>query len=630
MRLGQVRLFINKHPRAAIIMACALLSGSCALFFRDSLTPIFRRTSTQEQPVSYKYVRIPISRKENTYKRIRVAHPFTMNKVRFQLTPTGGTLINVGVVRRHSNSTDLMEIRFTAYTKRRLRKQVYVDSTRKFAPGEHANYLIENFAFSKESDANEIFCEIENRSQHKDSGGKPDFAFIVPEQCYRRRPGDFNVILIVYDTLRADHLGCYGYHRDTSPNIDEFAKNGVLFKQAITPAPRTRPAHYSLFTSLYPRAPLSGKPSLPDEFGPINMDTPLASLLRENGYYTVAFTNGGLISSSFGFAKGFNLYWETRGDKAIDRDSGDTKQIFNEAYRWLEENAEIRFFMFLHTYECHAPYRGDYFASADAPEDLNTERIALYDSEIRRADSYFGELIGKLRSMNLMRETLIVFCSDHGEEFGDHYQESDIIPPAPGPLVAENQTVGHGHSLYEELLRVPMIFHVPGIEPRERVIENQVQLMDIFPTILDFLDVEYDGPMQGTSLMDLIITGERNDDPPAISGWTAAGPHRKSIRKNGYKYIWIENVDEFNLLTFKNLHQHELYDVINDPPEKQNIYDQNRELAADFHKILQDHLASLHAIEEASSQAQEEEDAAEESALDSSLVDQLKALGYLE
>ena len=160
MILKQFRTFISLYPTTTTIFLCIVILGACAILWRDSITTVFKRIRTQEETLSYKHIRVPISEEEDTYKRIRVAYPTNRDKVRFQLAPMDKALINVGVVRNHSDRKDLKEIRFIAYKKGWLRKKIYVNVIGQFAPGEQANYLIKDFPFSMESEANEIFCEI--------------------------------------------------------------------------------------------------------------------------------------------------------------------------------------------------------------------------------------------------------------------------------------------------------------------------------------------------------------------------------------------------------------------------------------------------------------------------------------
>jgi arylsulfatase A-like enzyme len=256
---------------------------------------------------------------------------------------------------------------------------------------------------------------------------------------------------------------------------------------------------------------------------------------------------------------------------------------------------------------------------------------ALYDGHIRKADALFGQLIEKLESLDLLSATVIVIVSDHGEEFCDHFIEE--APPKSPSLIPQISYVNHGHSVYDELIRVPVIFYLPGLQPETSILENQVRLIDVMPTVLDYLGISYDGPVQGTSLLPLIKKGERLYDPPVISEHLLYGYERKSIRVNGYKYIHTMNPANVNNANgnghFWNSPRYALFDLKNDPEEMNNIYDQNKELAKEYHTILEQTLeesAEINSTLQKNFQSMEGEPA--ESRLD--LADTLKALGYLQ
>ncbi len=455
-------------------------------------------------------------------------------------------------------------------------------------------------------------------------------ACLAPAVFQRRQARQMNVLMLSFDTLRPDHLSGYGYARETSPNLDRFAAQGVLFTQAISPAPWTTPAHYSLFTGLYPSAHKNHRSAAE----PFANDPTLARRLRDDGYYTVGITGGGSISARFGMANGFNAYREyssypntthpTRSWKHQD----DIGRTFDDAEAWLEANADTRFFLFLHHFESHDPYEDGHFLDDDVGDDLLARRKALYDGDIRHADAFFGRLLDKLRELDLLSNTIIVFLSDHGEEFHEHYVESDVIPPRSKKLVPEISYVDHAHSLYDELLRVPLVFHVPGLEPARRVLDNQVRLIDVMPTILDLVDVAPFGPIQGESLVPLMRGGERERDPPALAESTYWGPERKAIRMGGYKYVWIPNLESKTKRTYKGIEQYELFDLTGDPRETTNLYLARPELAEKMHHAL---LGELKASLDLHQQLQQQRpESGEQTEVEDDVLDALKALGYLD
>jgi len=324
-----------------------------------------------------------------------------------------------------------------------------------------------------------------------------------------------NLLVISIDTLRADHLGCYGYPKPTTPGIDRFSRESVLFRTAIAHAPSTEPSHASIFTSMIPahhgalrakRMPISKKV------------VTMAEILRSAGYRTVSFNGGGQVGASYGFDRGFELY---------ESSPGRFSEKVTAAIDWLERNADEEFFMFLHTYEVHAPYdppagrlklfETDYKGALPgviAPgllmkinagelqiDEADARHIVnVYDAGIRSVDDAFGKLMAHLRSTQLLDRTLIVFTSDHGEEFGEH-----------------GQTGRHSHTLYDELLKVPLIVRMPGARFASTVVEHQVRGIDILPTVVDVLGLESLAQFEGSSLRGLMARKKKDDERVAVS-----------------------------------------------------------------------------------------------------------------
>ena len=291
-----------------------------------------------------------------------------------------------------------------------------------------------------------------------------------------------NVILISLDTLRPDHLGCYGYSKPTSPNLDAFCEESVVYEQVIAQAPSTLPSHASMFTSLLPHhhgASWEAKTRLPE--GVLT----LAEVLESAGYATAALAGGGQMDSVFGLDQGFDLY-ENPG-------SEDFRATVERGIEWIDQTPDRPFFLFLHSYEVHHPYDPEPADlevmnegySGPLPDAIDIELlrqinrkeitideadlahiIATYNAEIRSADAGFGLLVQALKDRDLYDSSLIIFTSDHGEEFGEH------------------GAVGwHSHTLYDELLRVPLIIRFPGGELSGEVVRSQVRLMDVAPTV---------------------------------------------------------------------------------------------------------------------------------------------------
>ena len=325
----------------------------------------------------------------------------------------------------------------------------------------------------------------------------------------------YNVILISIDTLRSDHLGAYGYDRPTSPRVDSFAAEAVVFEQAIAQAPSTLHSHASMLSSLLPqhhRASWGAGTGLDDAA------LTLAEVLRDNGYRTAALSGGGQMADDFGLNQGFD-FWD---EPEVEHFAGTVRH----GIEWMDENGDAPFFLLLHSYEVHHPYQPrepyremlvtDY--DGELPETIGKETldeinkggreidqadldyiVSLYDAEIRSMDDGFGALVDYLRERGLYDRTLIVFTSDHGEEFNEH------------------GTVGwHSHTLYDELLRVPLIVKYPGNEHSGSSVAPQVRSIDIPPTVVGYLGIPIPAEFFGVDLAPL-VTGEAMEPLVAIS-----------------------------------------------------------------------------------------------------------------
>jgi arylsulfatase A-like enzyme len=309
-----------------------------------------------------------------------------------------------------------------------------------------------------------------------------------------------NLVLVSLDTLRAASLGCYGHGRDTSPFLDRIAREGTLFENAIAPATVTGPSHMSLFTGVYPprHGMLTGL-----EPKALGVDT-LAARLRAAGYHTAAFTEDGYIIADLGFAEGFSTYTENTGQGGLSRPAeGEVRLTFGQAEKWLRENRRLPFFLFVHTYEVHFPYNPPQgyrtlFENDDLPG--QPERPMLrrwftdYDREVRFLDDELRRLFAAIGERGLAGSTVVVVFSDHGEEFGEHGGWQ------------------HGSTVFEELLRVPLIFWGPGRIVAGRRHSTQVSLIDVAPTLLDLAGLPVPATMQGTSLGPAVVEGR---EPPA-------------------------------------------------------------------------------------------------------------------
>ena len=394
--------------------------------------------------------------------------------------------------------------------------------------------------------------------------------FIAQDDEWHRNT---NVILISIDTLRADHVSCYGYDRDTTPNVDALAADSVLFEQAITPAPWTLPAHASLFTGL-----------LPSQHGVQNFYQKLSDealtlgeVLRARSFLTLGVASFEYLFPDYGLVQGYDEYffrYPLRAEKIVEK-----------ALDMLDRHCGKRFFMFLHFFDPHDPY--------DPPAPYNTmfcpfgekgclkkehkspikaflgERrrptendieaaIALYDGEVRFVDEQLSFLFERLKELDLWDNTMIVVTSDHGEEFWDH------------------GSLSHGFRLYEEQIRVPLVVKLPHSRNAGTRVERQVGLIDVAPTILAELAIEgeVDGP--GRSLFsrpNLELAKEHY----YVSETVAHGVKRLCLRTNILKYI-TPNCYNYKGLSYRSPEL--LYDLQNDSHETENLIAPEAELVA--------------------------------------------------
>ncbi|MBP9146415.1 MAG: sulfatase [Thermoanaerobaculia bacterium] len=299
-----------------------------------------------------------------------------------------------------------------------------------------------------------------------------------------------SVIVVDIDTLRADHLGTYGYERATSPNLDAFARRGVRFEWAFSQAPYTLPSQTSILTSLYPSRHLVLHDG--DRLAPERVT--LAERFAAAGFTTGAFVDGGYLKAHFGLDQGFATYFDLNG--------GGVREGEPRIREWLERHRTERFFLFLHTYDVHTPYAPPEpfhgrFAQLVAPpspgfaptsEALEAVRLsqygpapvrlpendlayaeALYDGEIAYVDEWFGRLMAALAELGLADSTVVAVVSDHGEEFGEH-----------GSLLHEK--------LYTSVTRVPLLLAGPGLE-RGASVAAVVETIDLAPTLLELAGV---------------------------------------------------------------------------------------------------------------------------------------------
>ncbi|MEZ4649981.1 MAG: sulfatase [Candidatus Eisenbacteria bacterium] len=318
-----------------------------------------------------------------------------------------------------------------------------------------------------------------------------------------------NLLFIVVDTLRKDHLGCYGYDRPTSPVIDELASTGIRFETAYSVAPWTLPAGATLLSGLYPSSHTAIES---DRILPLAVET-LAERLKANGYQTGSFVSHIYMAKNYEMFQGVDKF-KVRYGRSTRYVS--TENVVTDALDYIKRvsPSSAPFFTLVHLFDPHYEYvRHEEFGFAPESagrlsgeisiddleakqESLTPEEIALaeaiYDEEIAFTDAGIGRLLEGLDELGVGDETLVVFVADHGEEFLDHGR------------------LGHAHTLYDELLRVPLIIRLPGGEHGGQVIAEPTSTIHVYPTILDLLGLEPSDGVQGQSWAGR-IRGESND-----------------------------------------------------------------------------------------------------------------------
>jgi arylsulfatase A-like enzyme len=472
-------------------------------------------------------------------------------------------------------------------------------------------------------------------SEEPDQRSSPVVPLWINPFIYRiKEERQTNIILISLDTVRPDHLGCYGYPKNTSPAIDRLASDGVLFENTYSTTSWTLPAHISLLTSLNC---LHHQVYFPLQKMDKGIST-LADILRSRGFFCAAFTGGGYLSETYGFSKGFDSYQEIKlhGDQAIRLD--EAERLADMASSWLENNKNKKFFLFLHTYQPHDPYAnlsplGKEFLDQNARwqqvkmETLFEEKgrfdthfseeekhniTALYDGEIKYTDTAFVRpILDKLRELGLYDQSLIVLTSDHGEEFYEH--ESWL----------------HDHSLYNETLKIASVIKFPGNEYQGQRIESISRITDFLPTVLDHLHIKgrYE-EFDGHSLIP-ILEGKEKKPRTFVSDLALRqfdfAPTIISINQGNFKIILNKKI--VSPYTKKMVRDFdgsriELYDLQNDPHEKNN-------LAANiaYRDLCFELLDNINEIYEKAGNLGKERD---EVTLDQSLRERLKALGYIK
>jgi arylsulfatase A-like enzyme/Flp pilus assembly protein TadD len=400
-----------------------------------------------------------------------------------------------------------------------------------------------------------------------------------------RKPAP-NVILITIDTVRADHLGCYGAKNIQTPTLDALGRDGIVFERAISQVPLTWPSHAAILTGLYPFQngvqDFTGQP-LDARFRSV------AQAFKRGGYATGAVVSAFVLDRSWGLARGFDFYddafsadaFANRDLGLVDRRAGES---VDHALTWLKKNPRRPFFFWLHLYDPHSPY--------DPPEPYRTQYQGhLYDGEIAYADHELGRLMAWLKRNHLYDSSLVVFLSDHGESLGEHGEHE------------------HGFFVYNATVHVPLIIKPPaggGVRPGR--VSRPVETTAIAPTLMRASGI-HDAVEQQFSSHGLL----QNDPRPGDAAYSETFYPFSSF---GWSPLHALETDRFHYI---DAPQPELYDLVADPEEKNNLAAQQAATLAVLKDKLQARLRKRPYTPVADSN----------SGLTRDALDKLRTLGYV-
>ena len=431
-----------------------------------------------------------------------------------------------------------------------------------------------------------------------------------------------NVLVIVVDTLRTEHLGCYGNPRDTSPAVDALAADGMRFLNVVAQSSWTVPSTATILTSLYATehgAEVLGDVRNLDGVSPYQLHSDvetLADILDREGLATGLFSANPFLYGRF--KRGFNT-------AVVHRDPANT--LSDAIIAWLSGLGEERFFAHIQYMDLHQPIdppqpffdifevdaggeRGDAHVNWRFPdakglggpefERYRAHKLALYDGALRYIDTEIARVLDHLRGSGRLADTAVLVTSDHGEEFWDHAHFGAKLGGDPRGVYG----IGHGHSMFQELLSVPLVLWGPGV-PGGLEVPGRVGLLDVAPTVLELLDVPTPATMRGRSLLD----PGAGTDPQAIyhAASPAYGPDSAAVLQGDWKYIWRSDGVEL------------LYDLATDPGEQ-------HDLAA----ARPDRLAALRALFEHHRERYVRTGESQPMVYDETMEEQLRALGYVQ
>jgi arylsulfatase len=415
--------------------------------------------------------------------------------------------------------------------------------------------------------------------------------------------------LIVVDTLRADHIGAFGYERLTTPKLDAWAASGRLYQRCFATSSWTLPSFVSLLTARTPSRVVDLEAKGLSGLDPA---TPLlAEILQAQGFATGAVMNNAFLAPQLGWSRGFDSYdWKAGSNLEIRR----AEDIVDRSLGWIDANTGGPFFLIVHIFDPHmaydapAPHRGRYsgdietalelpliqtqklrFGQISLDDDDRRFIVAAYDEELSYVDDELDRLLAGLAERGVLGNGLVVLTSDHGEELFEH---GDFE---------------HGHAMWQELLHVPLVMWGPGIEPGRD--HTPVSLSDVMPTILEALELESPALIDGRSIWGT-TRGEPTGAVPALFAESLLdSPETKVIIRWPHKLIWHEASG-----------RQELYDLMSDPGERRDLAADEPELREQLASELRAHLASAPGPDPARAPVR----------LDAGTRERLRTLGYID
>ena len=427
-----------------------------------------------------------------------------------------------------------------------------------------------------------------------------------------------NIVLISIDTLRADHMGCYGYFRDTSPVLDSLAKQSILFENCISPLATTLPAHTSVFTTTYPleHGILSNLQEDKSHYVRAAGLRTFAEAAAERGYRTAGFVSAAPLSRSTGTDAGFETYDEPEKRHRVAAATNE------RVLPWLEKASNEPFFLFVHYFDPHHPYEHHaqfeelfttderleaHIAERGIPDSIKRykidsenedtrEAINHYDMEVRYADAQVGLVLDKLKELDLWDRTALILMSDHGEGFGEH------------------GSVGHG-SVPREQVHVPLMIRVPGLGPRR--VKAPMSLVDVLPTALGRIGGDWSGFLDQGSGYDVLAEGHAPQD--ILSQRTA----RERSDLEGLIYGLVS--ERWRLVNLSE-ESDRLYDWTRDPLELVNVQTGNEGVAV----TLRERIGELLQKYEKRGRELAGKEGPGEQPVDPELLEKLRSLGYVD